>query len=143
MTATAVLLLMALGSLNYNDSLTTGNSFRDSVDSVEGQKLVDKSFPGGANAPTEVVVRDPAPRPGWRRRSGGPRAWTGVFPVIRGPDGVLLDAILDSDPYDSKTFGVVPRIRAWPTRRAARARSWEAPRRWSTTCARPTSTTPS
>ena len=77
MTVTAVLLLMALGNLNYNDSLTTGNSFRDSVDSVEGQELVDKSFPGGANAPTEVVVRDRRPRPGWRRRSGGPRAWPG------------------------------------------------------------------
>ncbi len=57
---TLVLLVMALGNLNYNDSLTTGNSFRDDVDSVEGQELIDKSFPGGANAPTEVVVSDPA-----------------------------------------------------------------------------------
>ncbi len=110
-TVTAVLLLMALGNLNYNDSLTTGNSFRDSVDSVEGQELIDKSFPGGANAPTEVVVRDAAAAArvasALRRTEGVNR----VFPVIRGPDGVLLDVILDSDPYDSNTFGLVPRIR--------------------------------
>jgi RND superfamily putative drug exporter len=107
----AVLLLMALGNLNYNDSLTTGNSFRDNVDSVEGQELIDKSFPGGANAPTEVVVRDPAAA---ARVAAALRQTEGVarvLPVIRGPDGVLLDAILASDPYDSKTFSVVPRIR--------------------------------
>ena len=59
---TLLLLVMALGNLNYNDSLTTGNSFRDDVDSVEGQELIDQSFPGGANAPTEVVVENPVGR---------------------------------------------------------------------------------
>ena len=52
----AVLLIMALGNLAYNDGLTTGNGFRDDVESVKGQELIDASFPGGANAPTEVVV---------------------------------------------------------------------------------------
>ncbi len=102
---------MALGNLNYNDSLTTGNSFRDDVDSVEGQELIDQSFPGGANAPTEVVVRDPARAV---RVAAALRRTEGVADVrvaARGQDGVLLNAILEGDPYDSETFGVVPRIR--------------------------------
>ncbi len=107
----AVLLLMALGNLNYNDSLTTGNSFRGDVDSVEGQKLINQSFPGGANAPTEVVVRDPAAATRVAAALSQTDGVSRVVPVVRGPDGALLDVILDSDPYDSRTFGVVPRIR--------------------------------
>ena len=106
-----LLLLMALGNLNYNDSLTTGNSFRDDVDSVEGQELIDQSFPGGANAPTEVVVEDPARASGWPRALRRTEGVADVRVAARGEDGVLLNVILDGDPYDSKSFDVVPRIR--------------------------------
>ena len=106
----AVLLILALGNFAYNDELTTGNGFRDDVESVKGQELVDASFPGGANAPTEIVVPD---RTGGR---GGLRApaTEGVADVriaLRRPDGVLLNAVLDGDPYDKDTFSVVPQIR--------------------------------
>ena len=46
------------GVLNFDDGLTTANSFRDDVEAVEGQKLLDRSFPSGANAPTDIIVRD-------------------------------------------------------------------------------------
>jgi putative drug exporter of the RND superfamily len=108
----AVLLIMALGNLAYDDSLTTGNGFRDDVESVEGQELIDASFPGGANAPTEVVVPD-------SRRAGAVAAAlrrtdgvADVRTVLAGSDGVLLNAVLDGDPYDKHTFALVPAIRA-------------------------------
>ena len=69
----AILLVMALGNLTYNDGLNTGNGFRDDVESVEGQDLIDQSFPGGANAPTEVVVPDPARADDRGRRPQGAR----------------------------------------------------------------------
>ena len=77
----AILFVMALGNLAYDDSLTTGNGFRDDVESVEGQELIDASFPGGANAPTDIVVPDPqrAAR-GRRGRAPGRTAWPTCVP---------------------------------------------------------------
>src|SRR3954453_21371793 len=56
-----VLLLVLCGGLTQlNSDLTSGNGFRDDVDSAAGQKLIEQSFPAGANAPTNVVVTDRA-----------------------------------------------------------------------------------
>ncbi|MBN1529905.1 MAG: MMPL family transporter [Thermoleophilaceae bacterium] len=107
----AILLVMALGNLAYNDSLTTGNGFRDDVESVEGQELIDASFPGGANAPTEIVVADPQRA---RATAAAVRRVEGVAdvrPALAGSDGVLLNAVLEGDPYDKDTFALVPEIR--------------------------------
>ncbi len=107
----AVLLIMALGSLAYDDSLTTGNGFRDDVESVEGQELVDASFPGGANAPTDVVVPDPSRAPDVAAALKDTDGVADVRVALRRPDGVLLNAILEGDPYDKDTFALVPEIR--------------------------------
>src|SRR4029450_854863 len=56
----AVLLVMMLGLVFLNGDLTTGSMFRGDVDSVQGQKLLDAGFTAGANAPTNVLVTDPA-----------------------------------------------------------------------------------
>jgi RND superfamily putative drug exporter len=81
------------------------------VESVEGQELIDASFPGGANAPTDIVVADP-------ERAGAVAAAVrqvdgvaDVRPAIESGDGVLLNAILENDPYDKDTFAIVPDIR--------------------------------
>ena len=52
--------MLCLGLTQLNSDLTSGNGFRDDVDSVEGQELVEQSFPAGANAPTNIVVTDDA-----------------------------------------------------------------------------------
>jgi RND superfamily putative drug exporter len=54
----AVLALMIAGLSFVNSDLTTGNMFRDEVDSVRGQELLEAGFPAGANAPTTVLVTD-------------------------------------------------------------------------------------
>ena len=54
----ALLLVLSLGLLNFSTGLTTGNSFRGEVESVQGQELLSESFPSGANAPVDIIVRD-------------------------------------------------------------------------------------
>jgi len=53
---TALLAVMVVGVVFVNSDLTTGNMFRDDVDSAEGQELLGSGFPAGANAPTNIVV---------------------------------------------------------------------------------------
>ena len=55
-----MLAVLALGLTQLNSDLTTGNMFRDDVDSVQGQELVEAGFPAGANGPTNVLVTDPS-----------------------------------------------------------------------------------
>ncbi len=40
----ALLLVLATGLLNFDNGLTSGNGFRDDVEAVAGQKLLDKGF---------------------------------------------------------------------------------------------------
>lgn len=108
----AALVVLALGSLQVDTGLTSGNQFRGDVDSVEGQKLVSRAFPAGANAPTNVIVPDVA-RVGAvqasLRRTPGVAA---VGPVERGAPGARFDVILRPDPYSQTAFDLVPRLRA-------------------------------
>ena len=106
-----VLFVMALGNLTYDDGLTTGNGFRDEVESVEGQELIDRSFPGGANAPTEVIVRDPARVAAVAAAVRDAPGVAEVRPGVRGEEGVMLNAVLEGDPYDTASFDVIPGLR--------------------------------
>ena len=51
-----VLLVMIGGFATFSTDLTTQDSYRTSVESVEGQELISKSFPAGESAPTDVIV---------------------------------------------------------------------------------------
>ena len=52
----AVLAIGALGLLTMNTGLTQADSYREKVESIEGQELLARSFPAGASAATEVIV---------------------------------------------------------------------------------------
>ena len=69
----AVLAVMILGLSFLNSDLTTGNMFRGDVDSVEGQKLLERGFSAGTNAPTNVLVTNRA-KVERRARGAGPGA---------------------------------------------------------------------
>src|SRR4051794_14264410 len=56
----ALLLAMTLGMLNFSDGLTQSSSFRNEVESVQGQDIIAKAFPQGQAAPTDIVVPDKA-----------------------------------------------------------------------------------
>ncbi|HRV59928.1 MAG TPA: MMPL family transporter, partial [Solirubrobacterales bacterium] len=59
-TAVLVLLVMCAGLFSYNDGLTSANGYVDEVEAVRGEQTIAKSFPGGSNVPTEIVVGDPS-----------------------------------------------------------------------------------
>jgi RND superfamily putative drug exporter len=113
----ALLCVLALGLLNFDDGLTQGNSFRDDVEAVQGQRLLSLSFPSGANAPTEIIVRDPSKVAAVRRAVAATSGVAAVTPpVARGDDGVLLKAVLDPPPFSTDAFALIPKVRAAATR---------------------------
>jgi putative drug exporter of the RND superfamily len=80
---TAVLLgVLALGSLGLKASgLTNAESFRGRPDSVAGQAVLDKSFPGGSGEPV-IVVGSPAAGPAIRSAFARTPGITGVTPAL-------------------------------------------------------------
>jgi putative drug exporter of the RND superfamily len=110
--ALAGLVIMAFGVLNFDAGLTQGNAFRGDVESVAGQELVSQSFPGGTNAPTEVVVPDPGDAPAVARAVAEAPGVAEVRPASRGEPGVLLNAVLLPEPYTTEAFDLIPGIRA-------------------------------
>lgn len=112
---TVALLVLCLGLTQMNSDLTSGNSFRGSVESVEGQQLISESFPAGANAPTSVIVPADAPAGAAARVAVALRAVPGVaqvLPVERDPQaGVRLSVTLEADPYSEQAFDMIPPLR--------------------------------
>jgi len=109
---TAFLLLLCLGLLTFNTGLTQGNSFRGDVESVQGQDLIDRAFPAGSNAPTDVVVPDPARARAVTAALAQVEGVSAVRPTQEGPPGVLLQVVLDEDPYSTSAFDRVGPLRA-------------------------------
>ncbi len=107
----ALLLVLSAGLLNFDNGLTSGNGFRDDVEAVAGQKLLDKGFPSGANAPTDIIVPDPGKVAAVRTAVARAPGVDEVRRVKRGADGVLLAAVLDRDPFSTEAFDLVPGIR--------------------------------
>ncbi|MGH2943668.1 MAG: MMPL family transporter, partial [Solirubrobacteraceae bacterium] len=109
---TALLVVLALGLVQLNGDLTSGNMFRGEVGSVQGQKLVEAAFPAGTNAPTQVVVTDETKVDAVRAALAKAPGVTEVgADAERGPAGTLLDATLDRDPLSTAAFDLVPGIR--------------------------------
>jgi RND superfamily putative drug exporter len=111
---TLLLVVLSLGLLNFSTGLTQGNSFRDDVESIQGQELIAQAFPRGQSAPTELVVREQADvAPVVRAAAEVPGvASVNPRPVAQGPPGILLAATLEADPYSTEAFDVIPDIRA-------------------------------
>jgi RND superfamily putative drug exporter len=110
--STVVLLVFCAGLAFFSTDLTTNDSYRTEVESVEGQELLSRSFPSGASAPTDVIVPDPAEVPAVRRAVEGVDGVEAVStPVAEGEAGVLLQATLDPPPYSTEAFDLIEPIR--------------------------------
>ena len=109
---TALLLVLCLGLTQLNSDLTSGNGFRDDVDSVEGQELVAQAFPAGANSPTNIVVLDTAELETVKAAVEGAPGVATLTPVEEeGPAGVKFEAVLEEDPLSTAGFDLIPGIR--------------------------------
>ena len=117
------LAVMAFGLLNYDDGLTRGNQFRDSVEAVRGQDLIDRSFPGGSPAPTQVAVSNPEVI-GVTAVTNALRDVPGVasvkfdnrntiFEAGGPPVGILLlEVVLRPPPFSDQALAMIPVVRA-------------------------------
>src|SRR3954466_1854561 len=111
-TGSIVLAILAANLLNLDMGLTSGNSFRGEVDSVQGQQILARNFPAGASAPTDVIV----PERGRAQRVADTLAArkdlvSRVSRPIAGAPGARLSVTLVDAPYDPKALAQVPELR--------------------------------
>ena len=107
-----VLLILCAGFAFFSTDLTSEDSYRTEVESVEGQHLLDKSFPSGTTALTDVVVPEPSEVDAVRKRSQGSNGVEAVSgPVASGPPGTLVQATLEPNPYSTEAFDLIEPIR--------------------------------
>ncbi|MEA2282349.1 MAG: putative drug exporter of the superfamily [Solirubrobacteraceae bacterium] len=112
-TGTIVLAVLALNVLNVDTGLTSSNSFRGEVESVQGQKILARSFPAGSSAPTDVIVPDRSKVAQVRAALLAQRDLVAaVAPPRSGPPGARLSVTLKPDPYSTAALDSVPRLRA-------------------------------
>jgi RND superfamily putative drug exporter len=113
MTGSLVVLLIFCGGFAFfSTDLTSEDSYRTEVESVEGQHLLDKSFPSGTTGLTDVVVQERADVGAVRgsvAQVSGVEAVSG--PVAEGSSGILLQATLEPNPYSTEAFDLVEPIR--------------------------------
>ncbi|HEU5063812.1 MAG TPA: MMPL family transporter [Solirubrobacterales bacterium] len=110
--AVAVLLVCCAGFAFFSTELTSEDSYRTEVESVEGQELLDKSFPSGTTALTDVIVPeggDVEAAKGAVEGVEGVESVTG--PVASGPPGTLIQATLEPNPYSTEAFDLVEPMR--------------------------------
>ena len=109
---TALLVVLSLGILNFSTGLTTGNSFRGEVESVQGQELLSESFPSGENAPTDIVVRDLLKVEPVRSAVLEVPGVESVRPAGSSSDTILLKAVIEPEPYSEDAYALIEDIRA-------------------------------
>jgi RND superfamily putative drug exporter len=110
-TGSLVLALLAANLFNLDTGLTSGNSFRGDVDSVQGQEVVARNFPAGASAPTDVIVPDRAKAPAVAAALRRQPAVDQVSRPLPGPPGIRLAVVLKDDPYSTQALASVPDLR--------------------------------
>jgi putative drug exporter of the RND superfamily len=107
-----VLLIFCAGFAFFSTELTSEDSYRTEVESVEGQHLLDRSFPSGTTALTDVVVENRGDVQAVRRAVAGVEGVEAVSqPVAAGPPGTLVQATLEPNPYSTEAFDLVEPIR--------------------------------
>ena len=102
---------LALGTLTLDDNVTTANAFRGDVESVQGQALIDESFPSGASAPTVVLVTDPAKVEAIREAAEASSVVDSVAGSETGSTGVRFDVTLNVDPFAEEGYAAINVLR--------------------------------
>jgi RND superfamily putative drug exporter len=110
--STALLLFLCCGLAFFSTDLTTNDSYRTKVESVEGQEIISRHFPAGASAPVDIVVPGERDVPAVRRAVARVSGVEGVSgPVAQGDSGVLVQGVLEPEPYSTEAFDLIDPIR--------------------------------
>lgn len=111
--ATALALVaLASGLVTLDDELTTNDLFRGSVESVEGQRLLEASFPAGLGAPTTVLVRDPTRLDEALAAASASPDVASLGRVETGAPGARFEVALVEDPFSAASYAAIGRLRA-------------------------------
>jgi RND superfamily putative drug exporter len=111
--STAVLAICCCGWAFFSTELTSEDTYREEVESVEGQDLLNKSFPSGTTGLTDIVVPRNANLRSVKSAVEGVNGVEAVSgPVARGGPGTLLQATLEPNPYSTQAFDLIEPIRA-------------------------------
>jgi RND superfamily putative drug exporter len=111
-TGSLVLAILAANLVNLDTGLTSGNSFRGEVDSVQGQAMLARNFPAGASAPTDVVVPDRGRATAVADALEARKDLVSqVGKPVEGPPGARLSVTLAGAPYDTRTLAQIPELR--------------------------------
>ena len=109
---TLLLVLLALNVTQIDTGLTNSNSFRGTVESVEGAEILARSFPSGLSGLTNVIVPDRSKAPAVRAALQNRRDLVAqVLPPQQGPPGTRFDVVLTRDPFSTAAFDQVPALR--------------------------------
>ncbi|HEY7346498.1 MAG TPA: MMPL family transporter [Gaiella sp.] len=109
---TLALAALALGTVTLDQDLTTANSFRGSIESVQGQRLVERSFPAGESAPTVVLVTDPAKLDAALAAARSAEGVTRVGQPERGDTAARFTVVLAGDPFGQEGFAAIAPLRS-------------------------------
>lgn len=107
----AVLGLACIGLLSFNATLTSADDFRSDVQSIEGQDLINRAFPAGSSAPTNVIVPPNAPDAAVVEALRGTQGVDAVRKVGEGAPGTLYDVTLTDPPYSESAYEVIEDLR--------------------------------
>ncbi|MGL6279894.1 MAG: MMPL family transporter [Gaiella sp.] len=106
------LCVMSLGALTLDDELTSSNGFRGSVESVQGQQILQQSFPAGASAPTTVLVLPGGDVDAAIEAAKASSVVAEVDEPEEGPPGTRFAVTLTADPFSKEGFESIEPLRA-------------------------------
>jgi len=108
----AILLILCCGLAFFSTDLTSNDSYRTEVESVQGQAILAKSFPAGSAAPADIVVSDPGQVEAVSAAAVEVDGIQSVSPpVAEGEGGVLIQATLEPTPYSTEAYDIVEPLR--------------------------------
>jgi RND superfamily putative drug exporter len=102
---------VALGGLTLDDDLTSTNGFRGSVEAVQGQKILERSFPAGAGAPTSVLVLPGGDVDATVAAAKSSPFVAAVGSPVRGEPGTRFLVTLKADPFSKRAFSTIEPLR--------------------------------
>jgi RND superfamily putative drug exporter len=106
-----LLLICAAGLTSFNPNLSQNDTFIGKVESVEGGKLLAKSFPSGTSSPAQVIVRDSSKASAVKAALDRSGVVDGTNVAGRGAGGTLIEATLKHDPFSIEGQDDIPRLR--------------------------------